>query len=83
MLQQVLTIRTTVFHLTDDTNQFWMQTMDTQINGCALTCLDNLIIKLLLHFGNHLLNAGWVDTTIADKLMERQTADLTTYRIKS
>ena len=57
--------------------------MDTQINGCALTCLDNLIIKLLLHFGNHLLNAGWVDTTIADKLMERQTADLTTYRIKS
>ena len=50
-LEEVLAITGTILHLTDDTYQFWMQAMDTQIDGRALTCLNNLVFKLFLHLG--------------------------------
>ena len=83
MLQQVLTVRRTVFHLTDDADEFGVQTMNTEVDGGALTSLDDLVVKLLLDFGNHLLDTCGVDTAIADQLMEGQTADLTTDRIET
>lgn len=69
MLQQVLTIRGTVFHLTDDTDQFGVQAMDTQVDGGTLTRLDDLILQLLLHLGNNLLDAGRVDTSVTHQLV--------------
>ena len=39
----LMTIRRTVLHLTYDTNQLWMQAMDTEVDGCALTGLDDLM----------------------------------------
>ncbi len=82
MLQEVLTIRRTILHLTDDTNQLWVQTMDTEVNSCTLTCLDDFIIQLLLHLGYHLLDTGWVDTSVSYQLVESQTANLTTNRVE-
>ena len=82
MLQEVLTIRRTILHLTDDTNQLWVQTMDTEVDSCTLTSLDDFIIQLLLHLGNHLLNTGWVDTSVSYQLVESQTANLTTNRVE-
>ena len=82
MLQEVLTIRRTVLHLTDDTNQLWVQTMNTEVDSCTLTSFDNFIIQLLLHLGYHLLDTGWVDTAVSNQLMESQTANLTTNRVE-
>ena len=50
MLEKVLSIRTAILHLTDNANEFGMQAMNTKIDGSALTCLDNLVLKLFLHF---------------------------------
>ena len=30
-----------------------------------------LILQLLLHLGNYLLDTGWVNTTVSNQLMER------------
>ena len=57
--------------------------MNTQVDSCTLTCLDNLVVELLLDLGNDLLDTCRVDTTIADELMESQAADLTTNRIET
>ena len=59
-----------------------MQTMNTKIDGSAFTCLDNLVLKLFLHFLHHLLNSCRMDTAIGYKLMESKTAYLSTDRIK-
>ena len=59
-----------------------MQTVDTEVDGCTLTGLDDLIIQLLLYLGYHLLDTGWVDTTIGYQLMESQTANLTAHRVE-
>ena len=83
MLQEVLTVRRTVFHLTYDADKFGVQAMDTEVDGSALTRLDDLVVELFLDFGNHLFDTCRVDTTIADQLMESQTADLTTDRIET
>ena len=83
MLQKVLTIRRTILHLTYDANQLRMQAMDAEVNSSTLTSLDNLILQLLLHLGNYLLDTGWVNTTVSNQLMESQTANLTTHWIES
>lgn len=83
MLQQILSIRRTIFHLAYNADQFWMQTMNTEVNGCTFTCLNNLVFKLLLNLGNNLLYAGGVYTSVSNKLMQSKTANLTTNRIKS
>ena len=59
-----------------------MQTMDTEVDGCTLTGLNDFIIQLLLHLGYHLLDTGWVDTAIGYQLMESQTANLTAHRVE-
>ena len=82
VLQQVLAVAGTILHLTHDTNQLGMQTVDTQVDGRALTRLDNLIIKLLLHLGHHFLDAGGVDATVAHQLVQGQAANLTTHGIE-
>src|SRR5574344_682445 len=83
MLEKVLSIRTAILHLTNDTNEFGMQTMDSKIDGCALTGLDNLVLKLFLHLLHHLFNSCRMDTAIGYKLMERKTANLTTDGVES
>ena len=76
MLQQVLSIGRTVFHLTDDANQLGMQAVDTKVDGGTLTRLDNLVLQLLLHLGNDLLDTCGMDTSVGYQLMECQTASL-------
>ena len=83
MLQEVLTVRRTVFHLTDDADEFGVQTVDTEVDGGALTSLNDLVVELLLNLGYHLFNTCGVDTTIADQLMKGQTTDFTTDRIET
>ena len=83
MLQQVLAVRRAVFHLTDDTDQFGMQAVDTQVYCRTLTRLNNLVIELFLHLSHNFLDTGGMDTAIAHQLMKGQTAALTTHGIEA
>ena len=83
MLQQVLTIRGTVFHLTDNADEFWMQTMYTEVDGSTFTGLDNFILKLFLNFGNNLFDTSWMDASVGHQLVECQTASLTANGVES
>ena len=83
MLQQILTIRRTVLHLTDQTDQFGVQTVNTQVDCGALTHLDDLLLDLLLYLRNHLLDTCGVDTTVGNQLMQSQSSDLAAYGIEA
>ena len=83
VLQEVLTIRRTVFHLTDDTDEFGVQAMDTEVDGCALTGLDDLVVELFLDLGDHFFDACGMDTSIADELVEGQATGLAAYGIEA
>ena len=69
MLKQVLPIRTTVFHLTDNSYQFRMQPVYSQIYGSALSSFNNFIVQLLLNLLNHLFYTSGVNTSVSYKLM--------------
>ena len=60
-----------------------MQAVDTQVDGRALTRLDNLVVQLLLDLGNHLLDAGGVYAAIAHQLVESQTAGLAAHGVEA
>ena len=82
VLQQVLTVGRTIFHLSDDANQFGVQAVDTEVDGRALTRLDNFVVELFFDLRHDFLDAGRVDATVADELVERQTADFAANRVE-
>ena len=57
--------------------------MNTQVDGSTLTCLDDLVIKLLLHFLHHFLDAGRMDAAVSNELMESEATGLATDRIET
>ena len=65
MLQQVLTIAATVFHLTDDTDQLGMKAVHAQVNGSTLTGLDDFLIHLLLYLSHIFLDTGRMNTSVS------------------
>ena len=83
VLQQVLPIAATILHFTNDTNQLWMQAMNTKVDGCTLTRFNNLLVDLLLHLSHNFLYTGWMYTTVGYQLMQSQTANFTSYWVKS
>ena len=60
-----------------------MQAVDAQIDGRALADLDDLLLDLLLHLGDHLLDAGGMDSAVGDELMQRQTGDLAAHGVEA
>ena len=56
--------------------------MNTEVYSRTFTCFDDFVLQLFFHFGHNLFNTRRMDTSIADKLMESQTASFTTDRIK-
>ena len=60
-----------------------MQAVDTQVDSCTLTSLNNLVVKLFLNLCHNLFNTSGVDTAIANQLMESQTTYLTTNGVKT
>ena len=60
-----------------------MKAVYTQIYTGPLTCLHNLILQLLLDFGNNLLNSCRVDTSVCYKLMKGKSCNLSSNRVKS
>ena len=83
MLQKVLAIRRTILHFSNDTNQLWMEAVDSEVNSRTFSRFYNLVVKLFLNLGNNLFNASRVYTSIGNKLVKSQSANLTTYRVKA
>ena len=83
VLQQVLTIRRAIFHLTDDTDQFRMQTVDTKVDCCPFTSFDDFFLYLFAYFGHHFLNTCRMDTSVCHQLVKSQTGNFTANRVKS
>ena len=82
VLQEVLTVRRAILHLTDDADKLWVQAVDTEVDGCALTGLDNLVVELLLNLCHNLLDACRVDTSVGYELVQGKAANLTTYWVE-
>ena len=57
--------------------------MHTHVDGCALTCLDDLFLKLLAHLCHHLFDTCRVDTTVEHELMQCQTGSLATHWVEA
>ena len=82
MLQQVLSVRRAVFHLSDETNEFGVQTVYAKVYGGTFTDLDNLFLNLLGHFRHYLFDTRGVNTTVLYQLVQRQTRYLAAYGIE-
>ena len=59
-----------------------MQAMNTQVDGGALTSLDDFLLYLLTHLSHYLLDAGRVDAAVSYQLVQSQAGNLTTHRIE-
>ena len=82
VLQQVLAIGGTVFHAADQANQFHAQAVDAQVYAGAFTGFQDFFFQLLLDFGHHFLDAGGVDATVYNQLMQGQAGYLAADRIE-
>src|SRR5208283_4596014 len=60
-----------------------MDTMNTQINSSTFANFNNLLLHLLFSFGNDFLNTSRMDSSISNKLMERQTSNFSPHRVKT
>ena len=59
-----------------------MQAVNTQVDSGAFTRLYDFVLKLFLHFRNHFLYAGRMDSAVGYQLMQRKAANLTAYRVE-
>ena len=57
--------------------------MYTCIKRCLFTSFFYPHIDFTFSFVDHFFNAGWMNTTILYQLFQRNTGNLTTYRIKA
>ena len=60
-----------------------MQAVNTELDCRTLTDFDNLVVDVFSHLGNHFFNARRVNTSVGHQLVERQTGNLATHRIKA
>ncbi len=83
MLQQVLSVARTVFHLADHAYEVGVQAVDAEVDGCALSGLDDFLLDLLAHLAYNLLDAGRMDAPVSHKLVEGKTGDFAAHRVEA
>ena len=82
MLEKVLAVGRTVLHPSDEFDQFDVHSVDAKVDAGALSCLQNLFLKLLLHLGDDLLDPCRMDPAVDHKLVERQSGYLPANRVE-
>ena len=61
VLKQVLPVRRAIFHFSDHADKLRMEAVDSEVDGRALSCLDDLLFHLLLTFATtSSMRAGWI-----------------------
>src|SRR5690606_32390720 len=83
MLQQVLSVRRTIFHSTNHFNKFWMQVMVPHIYYGTLTYFIHLLLYLFCCLFYHFLNSRPMDSTIGCRCVEGESGDFTSNRSKT
>ena len=59
-----------------------MHSMDSEIDAGSLTCLHDLVFKLLLHLCDNLFDTCRVDTSVDDELVKGKSRNLSSYRVE-
>ena len=59
-----------------------MEAVDAKVDGRTLTSFDDFIVDLLLDLRHHLFDAGGVDTSVGDELVEGQAADFAAHGVE-
>ncbi len=59
-----------------------MESVDSEVYGGALSGLHDLVVELLLHLCHDLLDTCRVDTSVRHELVQRQAAELASYRVE-
>ena len=57
--------------------------MNPEVDDSTLPGLDDLLLDLLAHLGDNLLDAGGVDTAVLHELVQRQTRYLAAYGVEA
>ena len=60
-----------------------MQTVDAEVDGSALSCLDYFLLYLLAHLCDNFLDACGVYSSVGDELMQRQTCYLAAHGVEA
>ena len=83
MLQNVLAKRSAVAKSTQGLDDLGMQVVDTGIEGGLLAGLAHTLLNQVGGLVIHLLDAGRVNTTVGNEVLERHAGGLTTDRIEA
>src|SRR5690606_22176111 len=81
--QDVLAIARAVVQSAHHLADARVQTLDVGLDGRLLAQTHNALLHLLLNLLDDLLDAGWVDATIIQQLLQRLGGDRTTHRVKA
>ncbi len=82
VLEKVLAVRRTVFHPTYEFDQFYVESVNSEVYTGSLTCLKDFILKLFLDFLHNLLDPCRMYPSVCHELMESESGDLPPYRIE-
>ena len=81
--QCILTIGGTELHTAEKLHQLWIQAVYTDLEDSGITLLTDGFVDFLLCLLYDLFDSRRMDTSIDDELLEGDSCDLTTHRIKS
>ncbi len=83
VLQQVLAVRTAVFHASYHAYKLRVQAVDAEVDGRAFAGLDNLLLHLTAHLCNNLLDACRVYAAVHNELVQGEAGDFAAYRVET
>ena len=83
MIQNILTVTRTKMQATQNLNQVRMHIMDTHIKNSLFADFTNAVIHLFACLINHFFNAGRMNSAILNELLQRDSRDFPSNRIKS
>ena len=82
VLEQVLSVRRTVFHAAYQLDELDVHSVYAEVNAGPLSGLENLVLKLLLDLCYDFLDAGRVDTAVDYELMQGEPCNLAPHRVE-
>ena len=83
VIENVLSVACTVFETAEELDELVIETVYVSLDDCSLTFLLDAVLYLTASLIDHFLNACRVDTSVSDKLFERNPCDLTADLIKT
>ena len=83
MFQCILSITGTELHPSQQSDQFWMDAVNTHFQCSCFSFLTDHGLNLFAGFLNHLLNPGRMDSSVHDQFFQCNSGNLSSNRIKS